>query len=97
MIEIIHGYYYKYDGLQYMLIREFDRECVDIKTRQKTGEVRTVQEIAGYYTTLAAMLTAVTKYIAIEGIERGEIKTLAEHIEKLRKTKEELENLINPF
>ena len=97
MIEIIDGWFYEADESQYTLIHEYQKEMTEFGTGQKTGEIRTIQEVIGYYTSIASMIIKLSKLLALERIRNGEIKTIEQHITALREIKEQLENTILPF
>lgn len=97
MIKIRGDWYYDVDEHQYILIHEYEREKIDIKTKQKTGEITTVKEYVGYYQEMADMLVKLTKLLAREKIKSGEITTIEEHIQVLRTIKNELCDIVMPF
>ena len=97
MIKICDGWYYSADDNEYTLIHEYEYESKDFQTREKTGEIKTKRVEVGYFTSLAAMLTKLVTILGKEKIASGEITTLSEHIEELRRIKTELENDILPF
>ena len=97
MIKICDGWYYSADDNEYTLIHEYEYESKDFQTREKTGEIKTKRVEVGYFTTLAAMLEKLVVILAKEKIASGEITTLSEHVEELRRIKQELENDILPF
>ena len=97
MVKIIDGWYYEYDGMQYILIHEFERERFEFRSKKKTGEIRCVKDIVGYFSTLSAMVVKLVALLAIEKISSGEITTIEQYIETLKKYKEEIENHILPF
>ena len=97
MIKIIDGWYYIVDENEYTLIHEYEYESIDFLTREKTGEIKTKRVEVGYFTTLAAMLEKLVVLLAKEKIYNGEITTIQQHIEQLRKIKDELESIIMPF
>lgn len=97
MVKIRDGWYYSADESNYTLIHEYEYESIDFQTKQKTGEIKTKRVEVGYFSTLAAMLTKLVTILGKEKIASGEITTLSEHIEELRRIKQELENDILPF
>ena len=97
MVKIRDGWYYSADENEYVLIHEYQYESIDFQTREKTGEIKTKRVEVGYFNTLAAMLTKLVTILGKEKIASGEITTLSEHIEELRRLKTELENDVLPF
>lgn len=97
MIKICDGWYYTADENEYTLIHEYEYEPCKFGTKEKTGEIKTRRVEVGYFTTLSAMLTKLVTILGKEKIASGEITTLSEHIEELRRIKTELENDILPF
>ena len=97
MVKIRDGWYYSANENEYILIHEYQYESKDFQTREKTGEIKTKRVDVGYFTTLAAMLTKLVTILGKEKIASGEITTLSEHIEELRRLKTELENDVLPF
>lgn len=97
MVKIRDGWYYSTDDNEYVLIHEYEYEGIDRITKAKTGEIKTKRVEVGYFTTLAAMLTKLVTILGKEKIASGEITTLSEHIEELRRLKTELENDVLPF
>lgn len=97
MIKIKDDWYYEFDGVQYTLIHIYEKEMTAFGSREKTGEVREVQETIGYYSTMAAMLLKLTTLLAKEKIDTGEIKTIEQHITVLKTIKEEIESIVSPF
>lgn len=97
MVKIIDGWYYEVEEKQYTLIHQYNYEGVKFGTKEKTGEVKQKNEIIGYYVTLSEMLIKLTKLLAKEKVDNGEIKTIEEHVQALRTIKNELEEILNPF
>lgn len=97
MIKIINGWYYSVDEYQYILIHEYEKEKGVFGKGEKTGEMKEVKETVGYYSNLSTMLIQLTKILAKEKIDNGEIKTIEQHIKELNKIKNELESVVNPF
>ena len=95
MVKIIGDWYYLADNNCYDLRKIYEKEVTNPKTGEKRAD--TVTEYYGYYTTLAVMLEKLTVLIAKEKIYNGEITTIQQHIEQLRKIKDELESIIIPF
>ena len=95
MVKIIGDWYYLADNNCYDLRKIYEKEVTNPKTGKK--RVDTVTEYYGYYSTLAAMLTKLVTILGKEKIASGEITTLSEHVEELRRIKTELENDILPF
>lgn len=97
MIKIKDDWYYEFDGVQYTLIHIYEKEMTAFGSKEKTGEVREVREMIGYYSTMTAMLLKLTTLLAKEKIDSGEIKTIEQHITALKTIKEEIESLVMPF
>ena len=56
MIDIINGWYYEYDGTQYILYHEVEREIRNVKTKET--RIGTVRETIGYFSSLSTILAA---------------------------------------
>ena len=97
VVKICDGWYYSANDNEYVLIHEYEYESIDFQTREKTGEIKSRRVEVGYFSTLAAMLTKLVTILGKEKIASGEITTLSEHVEELRRIKQELENDILPF
>ena len=97
MIKIIDGWFYSVDDNEYILLHEYEYEGINWHTREKTGETKRKFVERGYFTSLSAMLEKLVVLIAKEKIYNGEITTIQQHIEQLRKIKDELESIIIPF
>lgn len=97
MIKILDDWYYEFDGVQYTLIHIYEKEMTAFGSKEKTGEVREVREMIGYYSTMTATLLKLTTLLAKEKIDNGEIKTIEQHITALKTIKEEIESLVVPF
>lgn len=95
MIKIIDGWYYTFDGVQYTLIHEEMRNV----TNRTTKETRLdkVREIHGYYTSVSAMIVKLSTLLAKEKIDSGEITTIQEHLNELKKNNDILREIIAPF
>ena len=97
MIKIIDGWFYSVDDNEYTLLHEYEYEGIDKYTKEKTGEIKKRFVERGYFTSLSAMLEKLAVLLAKEKIYNGEITTIQQHIEQLRKIKDELESIIIPF
>lgn len=97
MVKIIDGWFYSVDDNEYILLHEYEYEGIDWNTKEKTGEIKTKFVERGYFTSLSVMLETLTVLLAKEKIYNGEITTIQQHIEQLRKIKDELESIILPF
>lgn len=95
MIDIINGWYYEFDGTQYILYHEAEREIRNVKTKET--RIGTVRETIGYFSNISTMLVKMAQLMAKEKIDNGEIATIEKHIEELNKIKSQLVGAINPF
>lgn len=95
MIKIIDGWFYEYDGTQYILFREEEREVYNkVKKEKRFGVVKTT---IGYFPKIEAMLLKMTELMAKAKIDSGEITTLEQHIQELRNIKNQLSDIVMPF
>lgn len=95
MIKICDGWYYIIEESEYTLIHEYEKvKGVFGKPEAVSGETVTKREEIGYFQTLQAMLKRLAKIMCKEAQDNGEIKTLAEHIEKLEDLEEKLNDLV---
>ena len=61
---------------------------------EETSELVERAEELGYFNTVEYMLRRLARILVREKYDAGEIKTLREHIEELRKMREELRSLL---
>lgn len=86
MIKICDEWYFKNDGSQYILIRQYEKEKMKFGTKESTGEMRTVTEEVGYFNTLQFMLKKLAKII----LAKEEIDSLGAYIDRLEQLEEKL-------
>lgn len=84
MVKIIDGWYYDKDQYQYILYHEYEKDIINIKTRETRRG--TVTDTVGYYTSLEAMLSKIAQVMADDKIVTGEVTTIQEHIEALKES-----------
>lgn len=95
MIHITSDYYYKIEDEQYTLVRKYTKnKGVFGKRGEETDELVERTEELGYFNTVEFMLRRLARILVREKYDAGEIKTLREHIEELRKMREELRFLL---
>lgn len=86
MIKICDEWYFKNDGRQYILIRQYEKEKMKFGTKESTGEMRTVTEEICFCSTLQSMLKKLAKII----LAKEEIDSLGAYIDRLEQLEEKL-------
>lgn len=75
-IHICGDLYFRADSMQYILLECGQREKIDIRTKQGTGEVGDYETIIGYYGSMAALMKAARGYLIRQGIVDGSVGTI---------------------
>ena len=78
----------KADSMQYMLIVKGEREKIDIRTKQGTGEMTEYETIIGYYGTIDACIKGARNYVVRKKIVSGEIGDIDKLIAEMRRWSE---------
>lgn len=98
MISIIDGWYFKQDEFQYILIHEYQKaKGIFGKVGVDSGEVVTKRDEIGYFDSLEGMLNRLAKILCKEKVEKGEIKTIKQYIEELKKITKEISSACSGF
>lgn len=87
-VHICGDLYFRADSMQYILLECGQREKIDIRTKQGTGEVGDYETIIGYYGTLAALMKAARGYLIRRGIADGTVDTIDDILSAIRKQDE---------
>lgn len=95
MVHIKGEWYYEIDESQYILIRKYmKRKGVFGQTGKYSDEMIEKVDEVGYYTSLRLMIERLARIMVKEKYDRGEIKTIRDHIQVLQDLKEELRDLL---
>lgn len=87
-VHICGDLYFKADSMQYILLECGQREKIDIRTKQGTGEVGDYETIIGYYGSMAALLKAARGYLIRQSIADGAVDTIDDILSAIRKQDE---------
>jgi len=95
MVHIISEWYYEMDEFQYVLIRKYmKRKGIFGQTGKYSDEMVEKKDEVGYYHTLESMMKGLARIMVKEKYDRGEIKTIRDHIQALQDLQEELRDLL---
>lgn len=87
-IHICGNLYFRADSMQYILLECGQREKIDIRTKQGTGEVGDYETILGYYGNLSALMKSARGYVIRQEIIDGSVTTLDEILTAINKQDE---------
>lgn len=87
-VHICDGLYFKADSMQYILLECGQREKIDIRTKQGTGEVGDYETIIGYYGSMAALMKVARGYVIRQSIADGTVNTIDDILTAIRKQDE---------
>lgn len=87
-IHICGNLYFRADSMQYILLECGQREKIDIRTKQGTGEVGDYETILGYYGSLSALMKSARGYAIRQEIIDGSVTTLDEILTAIDKQDE---------
>ena len=87
-VHICDGLYFRADSMQYILLECGQREKIDIKTKQGTGEVGDYETIIGYYGSMAALMKAARGYVIRQSIADDTVNTIDDILTAIRKQDE---------
>ena len=87
-IHICGNLYFRADSMQYILLECGQREKIDIKTKQGTGEVGDYETIIGYYGSMAALMKAARGYVIRQSIADDTVNTIDDILTAIRKQDE---------
>lgn len=74
--------------MQYILLECGQREKIDIRTKQGTGEVGDYETIIGYYGSMAALMKAARGHLIRQSIADGTVDTIDDVLSAIRKQDE---------
>ena len=97
MVSIIDGWSFDVDDHQYILIHSYTREKLDFKTKQGTGELVEKREEVGYFMTVTEMLRRLAEILVREKMADGQIKTIRDYIDELKKVEENLRKMCKDY
>lgn len=92
-IRLTDELFMKADSMQYMLIVKGEREKIDIRTKQGTGEMTEYETIVGYYGTIDACIKGARNYVIRKKIASGEIGDMDKLIAEMRRWSETVAEL----
>ena len=84
-VHICGDLYFKADSMQYILLECGQREKIDIRTKQGTGEVGDYEIIIGYYSTIDACIKGARNYILRKKIASDEIDSMDKLIAEINR------------
>ena len=87
-VNICGNLYFKADSMQYILLECGQREKIDIRTKQGTGEVGDYEAIIGYYGSMAALMKAARGYLIRQSIADGTVDTIDDVLSEIHKQDE---------
>jgi hypothetical protein len=87
-VHICGDLYFRADSMQYILLECGQREKIDIRTKQGTGEVGDYETIIGYYGSMAALIKAARGYLIRQNIADGTVDTIDDILSIIRKQDE---------
>lgn len=87
-IHICGNLYFRADSMQYILLECGQREKIDIRTKQGTGEVGDYETIIGYYGNMAALMKAARGYLTRQSITDSTVDTIDDILMAIRKQDE---------
>ena len=87
-VHICGDLYFKADSMQYILLECGQREKIDIRTKQGTGEVGDYETIIGYYGNMAALMKAAKGYLIRQSIADGTVDMIDDILSAIRKQDE---------
>lgn len=87
-VHICDGLYFRADSMQYILLECGQREKIDIRTKQGTGEVGDYETIIGYYGSMAALMKAARGYLLRQSIADSTVNTIDDILTAIRKQDE---------
>ena len=90
MINIIDGYGFDYDGMNYTLYETGRRECYIQRTKIKTGEVKDYADAIGYYSTIDAMAAACLDKATKKAADSEDVKTIGEYLDVMRRIRNDI-------
>lgn len=92
-IRLTDELFMKADSMQYMLIVKGEREKIDLRTKQGTGEMTEYETIVGYYGTIDACIKGARNYVIRKKIASGEIGDIDKLIAEMRRWSETVAEL----
>lgn len=96
-INLVDGYWFSTDGVQYILNKSGTRNKIDLKTRKQTDEIIEYTDTIGYYTDITSMLKACVKDANMSGIISGDIKSLNDCLNQMTDLYDKLSDLTNGY
>lgn len=92
-VHICGDLYFKADSMQYILLECGQREKIDIRTKQGTGEMTEYETIVGYYGTIDACINGARNCAIRKKIASGEIGNIDKLIAEMRRWSETVAEL----
>jgi hypothetical protein len=98
-VRITDHYYYTVDGLGNIIPYWIGvKEKMELgKNGKGTGEFREVCEGLGFYSSLEATANACMRDAGYRKIDAGEIQTIKQHIDELRRVKDEIKDALGGY
>ena len=90
LIQIIDGYAFDYDNMNYTLYEVGQREAVIQRTRIKTGEVKEYADPIGFYSDIKGLCNACLNAATKKAAKQANVKTLGDFIMIMEQIKNEI-------
>jgi hypothetical protein len=98
MVKIIGDWYFEADDKQYILIHLYEKEKgVFGKKGANSGETVVKKEEVAYFQTVTAMLRRLAEILAKEKMADGQMQTVRDYIDELKRIEKKLHGMCNGY
>ena len=94
-ITISDHYFFIADEYQYILYNCCEREKIDVKTKNPTGEIGYYENVVGYYSTIDSLVKGCKGHALRTKILNGELKTIDDVLKESQKMLNKLKEILS--
>lgn len=83
-IHLVDNLYFKSDSMNYILLECGNKEKIDLRTKQGTGEFGNYETVLGYYGSFEALVKGAMRVALKRDIAEDRLTTLGEVLQKIQ-------------